>query len=65
MTLWLSHWLQALASSLSSSAQSRHPYIDAIPLSARDIADLNLPPDIAGRLAARQAAEELRRRTAW
>jgi hypothetical protein len=38
------------------------PHITALRLSARELADLNLPDDIVGELQARAAVEEMRRR---
>ena len=60
MTLGLTHWLRLLSSVFVPGRVSgaELPQLDLTRLSARDIADLNLPPG----LAARREAEDLRRR---
>jgi hypothetical protein len=70
MTIGFSRWLRAVACAArlptcrsAHSARSRITALDLRRLSARDLADLNLPEDVASRLVA-QAAEEARR-SAW
>lgn len=63
MTLGLDHWLRLLASILPIPAARRViPPLDLMGLDARAIADLNLPPEVAGRLQSAQDAREQRRR---
>lgn len=62
MTIGLIRWLRAFAPPVRLSHSRAIPHIVALRLSARDIADLNLPGNIAGLLQARAEAEELRRR---
>lgn len=60
MTLGISHWLHLLSSVFvpGHAARGALPRLDLGRLSARDIADLNLPPG----MSARREAEDLRRR---
>lgn len=64
MTLGLDHFRYFLRSGLPSSGASGRavPPLDLRRLGARDLADLNLPDEVASRLGARHNAEELRRR---
>jgi hypothetical protein len=67
MTIGFSRWLRAVACAARlptcHSARPRITAVDLRRLSVRDLADLNLPEDVASRLVA-QAAEEARR-SAW
>lgn len=63
MTLGLDHWLRLLASFLPVPAARRAvPPLDLMGLDARAIADLNLPPEVVGRLLVGHDAREQRRR---
>ena len=62
MTLGLHQWLHLLASAFARRGRS-HPsaILDLSRLSARDLRDLNLPPDMLSHMASREA-DALRRR---
>lgn len=58
MTLGLDQWLRLLGNFLPGSGISRAiPRLDLSRLAPRDIADLNLPPDMLSRLEARRAGD--------
>lgn len=59
MTVGLVNWLRIVASLIRREAPGRFPAaIDPARLPARDRADLNLPPEVLARLAAREAQED-------
>lgn len=65
MTIGLSRWLRLAASllhPLGSGPARNIARLEDLRLSARDLADLNLPEQIAGRLRGGKAASEARRR---
>lgn len=63
MTLGLDQWLRMFAAILPGAVSRRAvPPLDLASLGARDIADLNLPPEVAGRLQSSHDAREQRRR---
>ena len=64
MTIGLDRWLRLFAALLppSPSARARMPRLDSLRLGERDLADLNLPDQVARRMRGRMAAEEFRRR---
>ena len=62
MTLGLHQWLNLLACTFAPNRVRRTPgLLDLSRLSASDLRDLNLPPDMLNHVAAREA-EALRRR---
>lgn len=66
MTAGLGYVLGRFAGSLSRTAAAwRGKEPDFRGLGESALRDLNLPPEVAGRLQARQDAEDLRRRVFW
>ncbi len=65
MTIGLIRWLRSLAP--EQTIPHRRPLADLhmLRLSARDLADLNLPDHVAAGLRAREEADEVRRRLRW
>ncbi|WP_373503083.1 hypothetical protein [Aestuariivirga sp.] len=62
MTLGLHQWLHLLACAFARRGRSRLPAsLDLSRLSARDLRDLNLPPDMLCHMASREA-DALRRK---
>ena len=61
MTIGLIRWLRSLAPEQSMSQSRRLADLHSMRFSARDLADLNLPEDVARRFRLREA-EEARRR---
>lgn len=63
MTIGLDRWLRFVAASAFPVLfNSPKPGLGRMPLSARDLADLNLPEDVRAGLEARAGVEALRRR---
>ena len=64
MTLSLERMARLLLGNLTvrGADRTRIPRLDLMALNARDLADLNLPPDVRGRFMGQREALELRRR---
>lgn len=65
MTIGLIRWLRSLAPEQTTVHHRRIADLHMLRLTARDLADLNLPDHVAGRLKGREEAEEMRRRLIW
>lgn len=65
MTVGLSRWLRGFVCAVrftsEQSSRAQPQRLDQLALSERDLADLNLPPHVAARLRAREAAADLLR----
>ena len=63
MTIGLDRWLRLVAASAFPVLfHNPRPRLGRMPLSARDLADLNLPDDVRAGLEARGSIDALRRR---
>lgn len=65
MTIGLIRWLRNLAPEHASSYRRAFAELYMLRLSARDLADLNLPDHVAAKLRAREEADEVRRKMCW